>query len=163
ADVRDLGKRAVAAVVTVEERHLGHLLERVHGLPNRSWCLLDATVEGTRRRKERCLAREERGVQAPAEAVLERYSEVGLPPSLRLEISGVHLVGREPGVRVRLEEVELVVEGELDFPRKPAPVPRAERSRPVEDLAERCRRHVTAEIDAVEAEAACNRDVPRSE
>src|SRR5207249_1491210 len=70
---------------------------------------------------------------------------------------------REPGVRVRLEEVELVVAGELDFPRKPAPVPRAERSRTVEDLAERCRRHVTAEIHAVEAEAACNRDVPRSE
>ncbi len=57
--------------------------------------------------------------------------------------------------------MELVRERELDLARERAPVVRRERSRALDDLAELLRRHVTAEVDAVEAEPARDGDVLR--
>ena len=121
--------------------------------------LLDRPVERAPGRKERRVRLERGGVQPPAEPVLERHAQLGLPLALRVEVRRVHLVRRELRLRVGLEEVELVRERIVDLRRELPPVVAAERAGPVEDLAEGGRRHVAAEIDAVEAEAARDRDV----
>ena len=98
-------------------------------------------------------------MKLPAEAVLERHAQLGLSPSLRVEVRGVHLARRELRLRVGLEEVELVRDRIVDLRRELLPVVAAERGGLVEDLAEGGRRHVAAEVDAVEAKTARDRDV----
>jgi hypothetical protein len=102
-------------------------------------------------------------VEATADAILDGYPQVGSPTSLRLEVGRVHDVGRETRLRIALEEVELPRTCELDLVRERAPVVRPERLGAVDDLAERLGRHVAAEVDAVEAEAANHGKVLRRE
>ena len=101
ADVGDLGERAVAAVLAGEQRHLGGLLERMGHPPHGSRGLVDAAVDAPSGREERRVAREDRVVEAAAEPVLDGHAQVGSPLSLRLEVGGVHDVGRETGLRDR--------------------------------------------------------------
>ena len=98
-------------------------------------------------------------MELPAEAVLERHAQLGLPLALGLEVLRIHLTGRELRVRVGLEEVELVRDRVVDLRREGPPVVAGERRRLVEDLAEGGGGHVAAEVHAVEAEAARDRDV----
>ena len=154
--VRDVGQRAVAAVAAAEQRDLRRLLQAVGDLPG---CrrLLHRAVEGAAGGEERRVRLERGGVQAPAEPVLHRHGQIGLPLRLRVEVRSVDHVGRQLRVRVALEEVELVRERILDLRRERAPVVRRERLGALEDLAEPRRRHVPAEIDAGEAEPARDR------
>src|SRR5206468_10066194 len=82
------------------------------------------------------------------------YAQLGLSPAFRLDVGGVHFVGREVRLGVPLEEIELVCKGVLDLPRELPPVIRCERAGTIEDLAERRGRHVAAEVDARETEPA---------
>ena len=82
-----------------------------------------------------------------------------LPRALRREVPRAHDVGREPGLGVGLEEVELAGERIADLTRELAPVVGRERAGQVEDLAVGGGRHVPAEVDAVEAEPARDREV----
>ena len=98
-------------------------------------------------------------METPAEAVLERHAQLGLPAALGLEVLRVHDVRRQLRLRVGLEEVELVRERELDLLRERPPVVFREAAGQVENLAEGRRRHVASEVDPVEAEAARDGDV----
>ena len=122
ADVGDLGERAVAAVLASEQRHLRGLLERMGWPDDSSRGLLDAAVDAPPDCEERRVAREHRVVEAAAEPVLDRHTQVGSPLSLRLEVGRVHDVGRETRLRITLEEVELARARELDLARELAPV-----------------------------------------
>jgi hypothetical protein len=122
-------------------------------LPHGSRALLDSAVEALPGLEERRVAREDRVVEATAESVRDGNPQVGSPLPLRLEVGRAHDVGREPGLRITLEEVELPWTRELDLVCELAPVLRAEGVGAVDDLAERLRRHVAAEVDAVVAEA----------
>ena len=162
AHVRDLRERAVAAVPAREERHLGRLLERVRRSAHGAGGRVEPPVDAPGGRAQRCVAREDLLVHAPAEAVRERHPQVGAPSALRLEVGGVHALGREAGVRLFLEEVELAGQRVPELAHERAPVVREGR-REVENLAERLGRHVPAEVDAVVAEPAHDRDVLRGQ
>ena len=102
-------------------------------------------------------------MEAAADPILDGHSQVGSPLSLRLEVGGIHDVGRETSLGIALEEVELPRERELDLVRKRTPVLGPEGAGALDDLAEGLRRHVAAEVDAVVAEAAHDGEVLRRE
>src|SRR4029079_16153660 len=77
AHVRDLGQRAVAAVVAAEERHLGRLLDRMCGATRDARPLFAPAVERLPRRVERRLGSEDAVMHPPADADRDRAGQGG--------------------------------------------------------------------------------------
>src|SRR4029079_3125371 len=158
ADVRDLGQRAVAAVETAEERHLGRLLGRMCGTTRDARPLLEPAVQRPPGRVERRLGGEDAVVHPAAHPAREADAQVGAPPPLRLEVGAVHGVGGEACVGVGLEEVDLAVDRVAQLRYERSPVVRRKAAGEVDDLAEGGGRRVAAEVDPAEAEAAGPRE-----
>jgi hypothetical protein len=130
---------------------------------NGSRSTLDAPVDTSSCREEGSVAGEHGVVEAPTEPVRGGNAQVGSSPSLRLQVRTVHDVGRETGLAITLEEVELARTRELDLACELAPVLRAEDVGAIDDLAEHLRRHVAAEVHALVAEPTHDGEVRRRE